>query len=128
MARLIRYSKSSLIKAKQMRREPSLAEKILWKELRRKQTEGVRFRRQQPIGPYIADYYCSELALVIEIDGETHGGREEYDLSRQQWLEANGIKVIRFSNSEIYKNLQGVLHLIRSLCTDREKGETRRVV
>ena len=92
--------------AKYLRANPSDAERKLWNLLRRKQMMGLRFRRQHPIGPYIADFFCSGAKLVIELDGDQHGADPKiaYDAARTRWLEERGYMVLRFSNAEFLKD------------------------
>jgi len=91
------------------------AEDILWQCLRRKQLNGFKFRRQHPLDKYIADFYCYEARLVIEVDGEIHNEAEnkEYDNGRSFELEELGITVLRFTNEEINENLEMVLGVIK---------------
>ena len=84
-----------------MRREPTPAEAVLWQILRDRRVQGVKFRRQCPIGPYIADFASKTIRLVIEADGAQHVERRVYDQSRTLWLEAEGWEVIRFWNPDI---------------------------
>jgi very-short-patch-repair endonuclease len=86
-------------------------EAVLWNHLRNRKF-GVKFRRQFSIGPYITDFYCHELKLVIELDGIQHLVRKEYDMMRDSFLENSGYTVIRFSNAEIHDNLQKVIRTI----------------
>ncbi len=99
--------------ANEMRKDPSAAEKKLWQALKTDKL-GVTFRRQHPIGPFIADFYCSELRLVIEVDGATHASHEaqEYDAARDEHMRALGLTVLRFSNSAVLKGLDTVLESI----------------
>jgi len=84
------------------------AERILWSRLRRKSFDGAsRFRRQHPIGPYIADFACVKAWLVVEVDGDTH--MADHDRRRDAFMTARGWRVVRVTNHEIYKNLEGVL-------------------
>lgn len=87
------------------------AETILWSRLRRDAVMGHRFRRQHPIGPYVADFACVTANLVVEIDGATHSRDAEvaHDRRRDAFLRARGWRVFRVQNSDIYKNLDGVL-------------------
>jgi very-short-patch-repair endonuclease len=103
-------------RAKEMRREMTLAERTLWNRLRAGRLAGIHFRRQQIIEPYIVDFYCHEAALVVEVDGEIHFGQQEYDRLRDQDLEQLGFKVLRFNNHEIVDNLEGVLTKILAAC------------
>ncbi|MCB9391790.1 MAG: DUF559 domain-containing protein [Calditrichaeota bacterium] len=99
--------------ANEMRKDPSAAEKKLWLALKSDKL-GVTFRRQHPIGPFIADFYCSALQLVIEVDGDTHASDEavSYDLARDEHMRSLGLTVLRFSNSAVLKGLDGVLESI----------------
>ncbi len=91
------------------------AEEILWQELRNRKVENCKFRRQHPIGKFIADFYCHEKKLVIEVDGDYHNKEEqkEYDEARTQVINEYGITVIRFTNDEVLNNIQSVLNKIR---------------
>lgn len=100
--------------ARRLRKTATEAEIRLWSRLRHKQVDGFRFRRQQPIGPYIADFYCSEASLVIEVDGGQHGPDEASDSARDQWLKARGYRVLRFWNNEVLANTDGVVSAIRT--------------
>ena len=93
-----------------MRRELTGPELILWLELRAKRLGGAKFRRQVVIGRYIVDFACRTPAmLIVEVDGETHAERRGYDDARTRHLEGRGYQVIRFTNSEVVTNLDGVL-------------------
>jgi very-short-patch-repair endonuclease len=100
-------------KARELRKIPTEAEKTLWKALRRDQL-GVSFRRQHPIGRYVLDFYCPSAGLAVEVDGGQHaaGNQQEIDQRRDQWLLANGIRMLRFWNNEVLSNLEGVLQTI----------------
>ena len=97
---------------KELRKSSTPQEFKLWLYLKTKNL-GVKFRRQQSIGPYIADFYCKEKNLVIELDGSQHVETKEYDKERDSYLQTLGIKVIRFWNNEIDKNMDGVLIKIK---------------
>ena len=99
--------------AKNMRRKPTNAEKRLWYFLHKKQLDGLRFRRQEPIGNFVADFVCPALRLVIEVDGGQHGVRTAKDAARTAWLQAQGYSVVRFWNTEVMDNIEGVLATIR---------------
>jgi very-short-patch-repair endonuclease len=113
--------------ARQMRRKPTPAEEAMWRELRGRQFLGFKFRRQHPLGLYIADFYTSSVALVVEIDGEKHVTAEEleYDCVRHQYLRSLELEVIRFWNAEVHDNLEGVLETLEQTCKNR-LGRTRR--
>jgi len=93
----------------QLRSTPTDAESRLWSRLRRKQLDGFRFRRQQPIGPYIVDFFCPSAKLVIEVDGGQHAVLENDDARRTRWLEARGCRVVRFWNNDVLANTDGVI-------------------
>jgi very-short-patch-repair endonuclease len=97
-----------------LRKNLSKAEAILWRQLSRKQMLGFKFRRQYGVDQYVIDFYSPELKLAIEVDGESHflDGAEEYDQQRQEYIEAFGITFLRFLNTDVYKNLDGVLDTI----------------
>jgi very-short-patch-repair endonuclease len=99
-------------RAKELRRQATPAEKVLWEQLRNRRLNGIKFRRQHPIGSYIVDFYCPAHHLAVEIDGEIHSFQVEADLIRTQALEDLGIKVIRFWNYEVEQNLNAVLETI----------------
>lgn len=97
-----------------LRNNATSAEAILWAKLKGKQLSGYKFRRQQGIDQYIIDFYCSEYQLAIEIDGATHSTDEEIerDKRRQSEIEKLGIQFLRFTNPDIYQNLDEVLKTI----------------
>jgi very-short-patch-repair endonuclease len=86
------------VRAKQMRHDPVSLEKFFWSHLRNRQLGGFKFRRQVPIGPYIADFVCDVRKLVVELDGPFHANRKDYDAKRDLYLEQLGYRVWRFSN------------------------------
>jgi very-short-patch-repair endonuclease len=103
------YDKNLTAYARENRKNPSQAENLLWQKiLRNRQFNGHKFLRQKPIGPYIADFYCAELKLVIEIDGDSHAVHADYDARRTAFLENRGLRVLRYANSDILNNLSGV--------------------
>jgi very-short-patch-repair endonuclease len=109
-------------RAKALRAEFTDAERILWSKLKGRQLGGWQFRVQHPIGPYIADLACVPLHLVIEVDGATHSNDEEraHDERRRVYLERAGWTLLRFWNSDVYKNLAGVLEVIEGMLPPRE--------
>jgi very-short-patch-repair endonuclease len=84
--------------------------------LRRKQLEGLKFRRQQPIDNYVVDFECFEKCIVIEVDGGQHSIERDKDSERDNYLVINGFKVLRFWNNEVLQNIEGVLEMIRKSC------------
>ena len=99
--------------ARKLRRNPTEAERQLWSRLRSHQLDGYKFRRQVPLGPYVADFACLAARLVIEIDGGRHAWRADEDTARTAWLESNGFRVLRFWNNDVLGNAEGVLETIR---------------
>jgi very-short-patch-repair endonuclease len=96
---------------RQLRREQTDAEKLLWYSLRNRQLFGLKFRRQYPVGPYILDFYCYEHRLCIELDGGQHYESTgiQYDEQRQAFLTSHSIHTQRFSNRDVLQHLEGVL-------------------
>ena len=107
--------------AKAMRQDMTKAELRLWQRLRKPGLEGLRFRRQTPIGPYIVDFFCPERRLIIEVDGDQHGFDhvEARDLSRDAWLRDRGYRVFRFTNRDVMTNLIGVCDAIRAIAVEQ---------
>ena len=91
-----------------LRKSMTDVEKRLWQEIRLRQVEGFKFRRQFPIGRYIVDFACPERKLIVELDGGQHAEQESYDSDRTKWLESQGYRVVRFWNNEVLTNLEGV--------------------
>ena len=107
--------------AKRLRRELTKAEAIVWKRLKEGRAQGLRFRRQHPIGPFIADFASDQAKLVVEIDGDTHGTDDEraYDARREAFLQSRGWRVVRFWNVDVYSNLDGVIDAVYRLAVER---------
>jgi very-short-patch-repair endonuclease len=103
--------------AKILRKRSTDTERLLWRYLRIRQIEGLKFRRQEPIGNYIADFVCFESKMVIEVDGGQHTASEK-DTERDAWLQSQGFKVLRFWNHEVLTNIEGVLEVIRHNCLE----------
>ena len=95
--------------AKELRRNMTLAERVLWQELRANRLDGCHFRRQQIIDGFIVDFYCHQAALIIEVDGPIHDSQKEADAERQAILEGRGLTVLRFSNKRVMNDLRQVL-------------------
>ena len=104
--------------AQKMRTKPTDAEAKLWKYIKSKQLLGYKFRRQQPIGPFIVDFVCMELGLVVELDGGQHNekSKKEYDQERTAFLEKSGFKVKRFWNNDVLKHTEEVIETIYNEC------------
>jgi len=110
----IPYNRELTSLARENRANPTQAERRIWyKVLCRRQFEAHKFLRQKPIGDYIVDFYCSDLRLVVEIDGDSHSEQEEYDARRAAALEGFGLTVVRYTNLDILENIEGVYeHLL----------------
>ena len=106
--------------SRNLRNQSTLAEVLLWVQLNKKQRSGYKFNRQKPIGNYIVDFYCSELNLVIEIDGESHYNKEVHDKRRQHYLESLGLRVIRFDDDQVKQDMDGVLSTLDSWIENNE--------
>jgi len=110
-------AKPSVFKlAKELRKNETEAEKMLWSKLNKNQIIGLQFRRQHPINIFIADFYCPKIKLVIEVDGSIHEifEYEEHDIGRSEMLNDFGITVIRFTNEKILNDLDGTIKQIES--------------
>ena len=102
--------------AKNLRKNSTDAERILWQQLRAKQLFGKKFRRQQPIKNYIVDFVSFEKRVIIELDGGQHAEYTQKDHERDRILSEDGFTVLRFWNNEVLENLDGVLEKIRHTC------------
>jgi very-short-patch-repair endonuclease len=105
-------------RARELRRDPSRAERICWELIRAHRMEGIKFRRQHPIGPYFADFACASKGLVIEIDGDHHADQMEADARRTAVMESQGWKVVRFGANEVVQNPEGIWAAIQCLISD----------
>ncbi len=118
-----RPTPNSRQRARELRKEQTKMEWRLWAQLRQRQLAGLRFRRQHPIGPFIVDFCCKEHSLIIELDGSSHDDQVEYDEERSAWLEAQGFRIIRFTNEQVRTNLEGVLIAIAASVGASIEGE-----
>ena len=112
-----RVTKEKLQRAKELRREMTPAEKLLWQEVRAKKL-GVRFRRQQVIQGFIVDFYCHKAALVVEVDGDIHDLQKEEDERREKVLAEMGLRVVQFGNDEVVRNVSAVAGKIREAISE----------
>jgi very-short-patch-repair endonuclease len=103
-------------RARELRKNMTPAEKILWEKLRHNQLNGLQFRRQQIINPFIVDFYCHSKALAVEVDGDIHDLQQEYDAERSSYLITCGFRILRFTNDEVKNNLVRVLQKISEAC------------
>jgi very-short-patch-repair endonuclease len=108
--------KDIILRARELRKDMTAAEEVLWNRLRRKQINGFIFRRQHPIDIFIVDFYCHELKLVIEVDGGIHTEIKvaEYDKGREAEIERFGLKIIRFTNHEVFNNIEIVIKKVKA--------------
>jgi very-short-patch-repair endonuclease len=95
-------------KVRELRKNLTEAERLLWKSLRLRQIEGYKFRRQQPIGEYIVDFVCFEKRLIVEVDGGQHAEEIAYDSKRDEWLKSQGFSILRFWNHQVSKEIEAV--------------------
>ena len=103
-----------------LRNNATSPEAILWRALKGKQLDGLKFRRQFGVGPYVLDFYCPEIRLGIELDGGVHktSYTHEYDEMRTRFMAENGIRVMRFDNEVVYNNIEGIIEAIKNACSD----------
>jgi very-short-patch-repair endonuclease len=100
-------------RARELRREMTPAERRLWARIRHGQLDGAHFRRQHAVGPFIVDFFCAEAKLVVEADGDVHATQADHDAARTAWLEEQKhYRVIRFTNEEVFRNLDAVVEAI----------------
>ncbi len=109
---MLHQRKGQIDRARALRSERTNAEALLWLKLRNRQLNGIKFRRQHPLGPYVADFASTEATLVIELDGGQHADTTEQDKVRSHHLKSLGYDVIRFWNPEVMANLEGVVETI----------------
>jgi very-short-patch-repair endonuclease len=102
----------SLKRARELRQRSTDSERRLWHWLRNRQIDGIKFRRQVAIGPYVVDFLAASPRLVIEIDGGQHALQQAYDRERTAWLEDQGYRVVRFWSNEVLANTEGVIEAI----------------
>ncbi|MEW6248864.1 MAG: endonuclease domain-containing protein [Nitrospirota bacterium] len=108
--------------ARTLRRNQTDVERVLWRNLRSRQFQGLKFRRQHPIGPYIVDFCCPERFVVIELDGGHHSDQEQADRQRTAFLEAKGFRVLRYWDNDVMRNLGGVLEDIGQAMSNPHPG------
>jgi very-short-patch-repair endonuclease len=115
---------SEKLKRRELRTNMTKAEAIVWQKLRCKQLENCKFRNQYSVDRFVLDFYSPELKLAIEIDGESHfqEGVAQYDKERQIFIESAGIQFLRFTNQDVYENLNGVLETIASKIRELRNG------
>ena len=113
--KIIPYDPKLKERARYLRNNSTLSEILLWQRLKAKQMHGYDFDRQKPIDNYIVDFFCNELMLAIEIDGDSHSEKMQEDRLRQQKLESLGVRFLRFDDRDVKQNMAGVLSVIENL-------------
>jgi len=115
---------SEKLKRRELRTNMTKAEAIVWQKLRCKQIENCKFRNQYSVDRFVLDFYSPEIKLAIEIDGESHfqEGVAQYDEERQVFIESAGIQFLRFTNQDVYENLNGVLETIAYKIQELREG------
>ncbi|MFL5764480.1 MAG: endonuclease domain-containing protein [Bacteroidia bacterium] len=123
--RIIPYNPKLKDIARKLRKQGILSEVIMWKKIKGK-SFGVEFHRQVPIDEFIVDFYCHELMLAIEIDGSSHDYEEAYerDLKRQRRLESLGVKIVRFLDKDVKKDLNNVMRALEVTISDIKESDT----
>ncbi|WP_425618348.1 endonuclease domain-containing protein [Anatilimnocola sp. NA78] len=106
-------------RSREMRHQLNDAEAMVWNAVRDRKLGNFKFRRQYSLGNYIADFYCAEARVIVELDGETHVGKEEYDATREDWMTSQGICVMRFQNDDVYDSLEELLEVLWRKCVER---------
>jgi very-short-patch-repair endonuclease len=114
--------RESTERARELRRNSTRAEVLMWAQLRDRRLCGFKFRRQRPVGRYYADFACVERRLIVELDGEPHDWTFDYDSARERRLGRDGFRVVRFRNEDVVRNLQGVLDAIIEALKDEQRA------
>jgi very-short-patch-repair endonuclease len=111
---MLPYNRNLKQRSRQLRKNMTDAERLLWAKIRLKQLKGYQFYRQKPVGDYIVDFLCPRAKLVVEVDGSQHLSDEtiEYDGTRDEYLSGLGLRVLRFTNSDVLTNIDGVVENI----------------
>ena len=126
------YNKNLKSLARELRKNMTDAERHLWTRIRRKQLKNYQFYRQKNIGDYIVDFYCPAAKLIVEVDGGQHLSNEniQKDKARDKYLDSLGFRVLRFSDRDVFKNIEGYFRKYLTICkiplTPFKKGGTKR--
>jgi very-short-patch-repair endonuclease len=112
------HRRLALVRRRALRRRETDAERALWWLLRDRRVSGLKFRRQHSVGRYVVDFFCLECGVAVELDGGQHFTEEgrAYDQKRTEYLQARGVRVVRFSNREVFEEMEGVVAGIRQAC------------
>jgi very-short-patch-repair endonuclease len=125
-----RFHHNNVPAARELRGRETRAEEVLWQELRSRRLDGLKFRRQHPLGPFVLDFCCVERRLAVEVDGGIHDTQQEQDVEREALLVTAGIRVLRFSNEDVQQRLSRVLESIQTAAQEeppsRPKAPGRR--
>jgi very-short-patch-repair endonuclease len=113
--------------ARELRTRQTAAELVLWEALRNRQLDGLKFRRQHPVGPFVLDFCCPHRRLAIEVDGGIHDEQREQDAERERLLAAAGYRVLRFPNEAVTSDLASVLEAVRAAVADQPRLPPQRV-
>lgn len=124
---MLKYNQRLKALSRDLRNNLTDSERMLWSRLCRKQILGVPFYRQKPIGEYIVDFYAPKVSLVIEIDGSQHldEAQMQKDKLRDEYLQGQGLEVLRFYNIDIFKNIEGVMEMIYGFVNQRVEDKTK---
>ena len=117
---IIRYKPKLKQFSRDLRNQSTWSEVLFWQGIKGRQVRGYQFARQKPIGHFIADFYCGKLKLVVEIDGSSHVGKENYDARRQAFLEHLGLTVLRFDDGAVKRDPAGVVQVLEQWIIARE--------
>ena len=111
MSRCLKGRSENLASKRRLRSEMTRSERLVWSRIRAQQLQGLKFRRQHGIGPYIVDFYCSERGVVVEIDGDVHAGASQAAKheQRENYLRSLGLRVFRYMNDDVLNRLEDVL-------------------
>ena len=121
----IHYNPKLKERARELRKNFTLSEVLLWEELKNRKMYGYKFLRQKPVGNYIVDFFCNKLKLVIEIDGDSHDEKKYgYDMQRQKWLVSKDLTVLRFDDLEVKKDMDNVLTSIEGWIRNWEESKS----
>jgi very-short-patch-repair endonuclease len=119
------YDKRARDTARKLRETQTPAETKLWRLLRDRRFHEFKFRRQYPLGPYVADFYCAKIRIIVELDGDSHATRKPYDRERDEWISAQDIRVLRYYNSDVHENIFEVMEAILKACRERSTELSR---
>jgi very-short-patch-repair endonuclease len=121
--RKLPFTDTAIQHARELRGNLTIAEAMLWRGLKRSGMRGYDFHRQKPIGDFIVDFFCPRLMLAIEVDGESHRGKSDYDRRRQEWIEGLGVKVLRLDDALVRRRPQDALSAIEGWIVQEEERD-----